>query len=123
MATVIELAFADVGTKFPESPGDIFNAQMLQAELLNSRRIYDSSIPVEMIKPRMSCRVATCVEGGGNVGSGALSVRNKRIDDGGFSHTGLTHQYAEMVFQIGQQGFYVVSGTDGQQSIVEFPVE
>lgn len=101
MTAVIELAFVDVGTKFPESPSDIFNAQMLQAKLLNSGRIYDPGILVEMIKPRMSCRVTPCIECGGNVGSGTPSGRNKRIDNGGFSHAGLTHQYAEMVFQMG----------------------
>src|SRR5688500_9676681 len=58
-----------------------------------------------------------------NFRSNTFRRGNKRIDDSGLAHSGLTHQHAGLAAEIGQQGLNIVLRAKREEDIVQFLIE
>ncbi len=100
MAAIIESALSDIGMKFDKPPRQILLINMIQAEFLHPGRIDNPAVLVEVVEPSVGSGVASGIERDGNTGGGAFRSRDESVDEGGFTHAGLTYQNAEMAFQV-----------------------
>lgn len=79
MTTIVEPALANIGTKLNECPAHFLMVQVLQAELLDTWRIDNASVLIQIIKSGVSGRMATGVERGGNISDSAFRSGNEPV--------------------------------------------
>ena len=101
MAAIIESASSHVLAKFDKSPRQRIPVNMMKTEFLHAGRIDYPAIVIEVVESGMGSGMSSGIKRNGNTGGGALRRRDERIDKSGFAHSGLAHQDAEMVVQMG----------------------
>lgn len=109
--------------EFDKIPRQFLPVNMIQAEFLHAGGVDNAAVPIHMVEPCMGSSMPAGIERDGNSGSSAFRSWNESVDQGGFTHAGLTYQNTEVTLQVGQKWRDTGPGADLQQGVAKVPVE
>ena len=110
MAAIGEAALAEIGQEFGEASFYCGKIQMMQAEQLYAGAVDEVAGGVQVIQLGVGGGVLAGIEHGGDFARGGERIGNEGVDEGGFTHAGLSDEYAGVALQVGQQRRYVLFG-------------